>query len=385
MAVTNAEEHPYEITLSLNVLNHLGITLYSNVPAVLSEVVANSWDADATEVKIEIDKAKGRVVITDNGSGMTRAEVNSRFLNVGYQRRSDTSRPKAERGRTPGLRRPVMGRKGIGKLSIFSVANDITVHTVKEGEISALRMNAHDLRDAIEAEDGSDATYYPEPLPDSDVEIERGTRLILSNLKRNLGQTPPALRRRLARRFSVIGSNHDFAVSVDGVEITVTDRDYFHKVQYLWTIGGGKAEYLGVTTNRKKHVHRSGALPSGAKVSGWIGTAETSTALKDEYDSLNRLVLMVRGKLAQEDLLDSFNEGGVYIKYVFGELHADFLDLDDEEDIATSSRQRIIEDDPRYVELVEFISGVPGHRFLLRSRLGLMQGDADGEAIEEDD
>ncbi|MDQ3354088.1 MAG: hypothetical protein M3507_06365 [Actinomycetota bacterium] len=32
----------YAITLNLNVLNHLGLNLYSNVPSVLSEVVANS-------------------------------------------------------------------------------------------------------------------------------------------------------------------------------------------------------------------------------------------------------------------------------------------------------------------------------------------------------
>jgi hypothetical protein len=36
--------------LSLNVLNHLGINLYSNVPAVLAETVANAWDADAEHV-----------------------------------------------------------------------------------------------------------------------------------------------------------------------------------------------------------------------------------------------------------------------------------------------------------------------------------------------
>ena len=40
----------YQMTINLNVLNHLGINLYSNVPAVLSEVVANAWDADATNV-----------------------------------------------------------------------------------------------------------------------------------------------------------------------------------------------------------------------------------------------------------------------------------------------------------------------------------------------
>ena len=43
-------DEKYKMSLSLNVLNHLGINLYSNIPAVLSEIVANSWDADAQRV-----------------------------------------------------------------------------------------------------------------------------------------------------------------------------------------------------------------------------------------------------------------------------------------------------------------------------------------------
>lgn len=65
---------------------------------------------------------------------------------------------------------------------------------------------------------------------------------------------------------------------------------------------------------------------------------------------------MVRDKLAQEDILEEFREGGMYTKYLFGEIHADFLDLNDHDDIATSSRQKIIEDDPRYIALKNFIS-----------------------------
>ena len=41
----------------------------------------------------------------------------------------------------------------------------------------------------------------------------------------------------------------------------------------------------------------------------------------------------------------------------FGELSADFLDLDDEADITTSSRQDFFEDDARYIALKEFIKG----------------------------
>ena len=36
----NQSQAPYRMRLSLNVLQHLGLRLYSNVPAVLSEVVA---------------------------------------------------------------------------------------------------------------------------------------------------------------------------------------------------------------------------------------------------------------------------------------------------------------------------------------------------------
>src|SRR5690242_19146388 len=123
-----AAPDPLKMTLSLNVLNHLGINLYSNVPAVLSELVANAWDADADRVTITIDAQHHTVTIEDNGDGMTKRDVNGKYLTVGYQRRADV------KGRlTLTHKRPVMGRKGIGKLSLFSIARDVHVYTVKDG------------------------------------------------------------------------------------------------------------------------------------------------------------------------------------------------------------------------------------------------------------
>ena len=51
-----AYEPPLEMSIGLNVLNHLGLQLYSNIPAVVSEIVANAWDADATVVDINVDR-----------------------------------------------------------------------------------------------------------------------------------------------------------------------------------------------------------------------------------------------------------------------------------------------------------------------------------------
>ncbi|MEK7856308.1 MAG: ATP-binding protein, partial [Acidobacteriota bacterium] len=79
------------MTLSLNVLNHLGLNLYSNVPAVLSEIVANAWDADAENVHIKIDVRSGSITITDDGSGMDIGDFNNKYLTVGYRRRDKPS------------------------------------------------------------------------------------------------------------------------------------------------------------------------------------------------------------------------------------------------------------------------------------------------------
>src|SRR5438309_6458441 len=120
---TMSSESPYKMTLTLNVLTHLGLNLYSNMPAVLAEVVANSWDADAEHVDITIEPSGSEVSITDDGHGMDQGEVNDKYLTVGYERRL-----KKETRVTPKFHREVMGRKGIGKLSLFSVANVIEVY-----------------------------------------------------------------------------------------------------------------------------------------------------------------------------------------------------------------------------------------------------------------
>ena len=121
--MTSTGEQKYRMTLSLNVLNHLGVGLYSNVPAVLSEVIANAWDADAKLVSVEIDNQNRRIIIQDDGHGMSVADANAKYLTVGYSRREDGG------AKTPSGR-PVMGRKGIGKLSLFSIANAVEVHSV---------------------------------------------------------------------------------------------------------------------------------------------------------------------------------------------------------------------------------------------------------------
>ena len=335
----------YQMTVSLNVLRHLGLGLYSNVASVLSEVVANSWDADAEHVRISIDPAAGRVVIEDDGHGMTVEDANRKYLYVGYERRNTEPL-------TPRFGRAVMGRKGIGKLSLFSIARTVQVESVAGGQKHGFVMKAVDIETKLR--DGAEGQYEPDPVA-HEVDLDQGTRITLTDMKRQLQWTGKPLRRRLARRFSIIGPEHRFEITLDGHPITATDREYQDKVQYIWTLGDLGQSVASTASNLENHDTRSGEIEGHPEwvIDGWIGTASKAGQLKDTEtsESINKLVVLVRGKLAQEDILEEFGEGGLYTKYILGEIHANFLDMDDAEDIATTSRQKLIEEDPRYQAL----------------------------------
>ena len=346
---------PLKMRLNLNVLQHLGLNLYSNVPAVLSEIVANAWDADAEKVRVDWDKNTGCIVIEDDGIGMTRDDIIDRFLLVGYQRRTD--RP----GLTSKGRRP-MGRKGIGKLSLFSIASEIVVNTVRHGQNTALRMRLDAIKSAIE--DGNNE-YEPEELSISGIASRHGTRITLRDLRKRLTiRTDEALRRRLARRFSIIGPKYGFGISVNDIDVSPADRGFYDRLQYIWTYGD-QSSILSLcknsveTTGRDSHIAlRDETQPDKTQltVDGWLGTVYESSQLRDEHgENLNRIAIFVRGKMAQEDLLGDLTERGIYANYLIGELRVDGLDTDHGEDSATSGRQRIVEDDPRYVALKDFV------------------------------
>ena len=177
--MTDDSERRYRMTLSLNVLKHLGLGLYSNVPAVLSEVVANAWDADAEHVTIEIDAQGDKITIQDDGHGMSVEDANDRYLNVGYERRSQPNG-----ARTPRFNRPAMGRKGIGKLSLFSIARTVEVHSVKGSERHGFIMNLDKIEETIK--DDGERDYNPEAISPQKVLHEKGTRITLTNMKRRL-------------------------------------------------------------------------------------------------------------------------------------------------------------------------------------------------------
>ena len=332
----------YELQIDLNVLNHLGLNLYSNVPAVLSELIANTWDADSTEVRIMT--STDTIIIEDNGCGMSASDLNEKFLKVGHQRRLGSDL-------TPIHRRKVMGRKGIGKLSIFSIAEHITIYTKKNAQLIGIEMDVNDIHNAINNKEA----YNPSEITDikeDEVTGDSGTKIVLKKIKKRVQSSIDInLKKRVARRFDIWSDA--FKVSINNSQVSIEDRDYFHKLEFVITYGNEHDDYFKLI--QADNIHSRDIFIEKEAISGWIGLVKESGGLQDGADNLNKVSVLARGKVALEDILDLYRDGGLYTKFLIGEIRADFLDLSTEDDIATSSRQDFIQNDERFIKLKDFI------------------------------
>lgn len=171
----------YKMTISRLTVDKLGVKLYDKVSAVIAETVANSYDADGTEVEIVAPmgvylstKIKGKLIdlghtisVKDNGIGMIPEEVNDFYLIVGAERRTDPKR--GDHSKLFG--RKVMGRKGVGKIAPFGVCKKIEIITSGGETVDGLDEHgkhkkgyktAHFILDRAEIMEDTDSPYYPE-------------------------------------------------------------------------------------------------------------------------------------------------------------------------------------------------------------------------------
>jgi len=301
-----------EMKVELTIIDNLGIKMYVSLPKVISEIVANCWDADATRVDIvlpegEVDE-ESEILISDNGCGMSFENINTLYLRVGRLRREEEGTDL-----TPIHGRKVMGRKGIGKLSVFGVAKVVEIETCKGNLLTLFRMDLDEIK-AL-AKTGKSSTYEPTILRNRErVSQENGTKVKLKKLTRAAPIRANSIRRRLARRFSVLGRN--FEVFLNGDRIDPEERLLKGELQYrLWK--GDNEEILE---------------GQGWTVSGWLGTLK---GLVEDIDP--GVVIMARGKLIQEPFFFELSAAEKFaFHYLIGELNAEFLD--EEEDLVATHR-----------------------------------------------
>ncbi|MFA5841652.1 MAG: ATP-binding protein [Candidatus Paceibacterota bacterium] len=341
----------FTFEISLSILNHLGRNLYRNFITVLGEAISNSWDADAENVWIYIDRGDNSFVIKDDGDGMTSDDFQNKFLKVGYSKRKSG-------GMLSPNKRPYIGAKGIGKLALLSCAEKVSVISkTDETDYMGGVIDNSGLTEAIE----HDLTPDKYPLGGIDVAIfeeyisdhKTGTVIYFDQIKEDIKNTVPHLKKLIALYFRFSLVDPSFNIFVNEEPVSLDDLKYLSdKTQFLWNINGLDDPYIStLSALRSDPINITNKL----NIKGFIATVEKPRYLKiSGAEEKVGIDLFVNGRLRERDILKNLPDFSTrhIASYLYGQIHFDELDSDGKDRFGTS-REGIIPGDEKYKELIE--------------------------------
>jgi hypothetical protein len=342
----------YSLRISPTTVDKLGVKLYDKVSAVVAELVANSYDADAENVRIQLpigtqlakkNKETGAVEepappwvieVTDDGHGMTPSEARRFYLEVGRDRRLHDEQGAKSRDKE----RAVMGRKGIGKLAPFGVCKVIEIissggEKTKHGYYTTHFLLEYDRIMTTGDSDGDDQSNSV-PLDagelDGTFQEQPGTTVRLSSFLPKRVPDYATFKRQLERRFAL--APDDFTITVDDTRGQNAD---FVVEPFVVPIEDSTRIDLA---QRPVPLDDGNELP----VTGQIGMA-TEAYRNEEMAGVR---IYARGKIiaTTRDFEQPAGYTGEYTtrSYLVGEVHADWLDADEGDDLVRTDRQDIL-------------------------------------------
>jgi len=278
------------VTVDKSHLITIGERLYSESIELIRELVNNAYDADATEVDIQLTDEF--IEIRDNGTGMDRGGL-KQYFNIG-------SPEKTAKSRSSLLHRDLIGQFGIGKFASLSACGRFEIYTQK-GDFAAKV-----IFDKEEWEKEDDHWNLPLHVLPPDSGRGDGTTVTLLRLTRKFD--PEEVIRKIVEGTPLKASK--FIVRLNGMRITPT------------SVSGHRIPFLEGTEFGPVHGEVI-ILPSStaSPVDLGIEVKVKQITVKREFFGLEHW-----GKVASR---------------IRGEVHADFLQV-------TTDRSGFILDSPQY-------------------------------------
>lgn len=316
--------------------------MYSQIPAALAELLANAYDADATEVSIKLyDKGDKKIIVEDNGIGMSFDDINSKFLLIGRNRRENQD-IKTAKGRQPS------GKKGLGKLSLFGIGQEISIHTKENGsKANAFSMNWEDIKNTR----GGD--YEPRVI-DAKIEQNQGTKIVISKLKRTSKFSQSDIVDSLSKLFTCFDVDFQVNISVDDANPTTIDQNSKFEaldIQFEWRSEESEINSDNIVDFNSLLDGEKQKYVKDKNIKGKIITTE-----KPLKPGLRGIALFARKRLI--NLPDFFGNSGSshFYAYVTGMLEVDFVDeYSGEDDLISTNRQALNWDHPETQQLKIFL------------------------------
>lgn len=351
MADNNSE---FNFNISLSVLDHLGRNLYRSFITVIGEAISNSWDADAKNVWITINKDKNYFVIKDDGIGMSKEDFQGKFLNIGYSKRKDPN-IQPLKGRT------FIGGKGIGKLALLSCAKKISIITKTSktdyvgGVIDNNKLDK-DISDGVNAQDSKLSEIDDAVFLDYKKEHTKGTIIYFEDIHEGIKNKLDYIKILIALSFKFSLIDKEFNIFMGGEKITIEElKSLAEKTQFFWNINAISDPYLNML-EQQNSLKNKGSVNSKIGINGFIASTEKPSGLTIRtMDEKVGVDLFVNGRLREKNILSHTSDFATrhIASYLYGQIHFDLLDDGTLTDRMTTSREGIKEGDEEYEKLIK--------------------------------
>lgn len=309
-----------------NTIEHLGVKMYSTIPPALAELVANSYDACAKNVYIKLyNTPEKKIIVTDDGTGMSFEEINNHFLRIGRNRRKE--KQVSVCGRKP------TGKKGLGKLALFGLGNVVEITTIQNGAKITFTLNYTDILN-------TDNAQYNPHFKTEKSEAPSGTSITLNQLKHKSPFSAEDYANSLARLFNFQAGDFNLSISLDdGIEITIDNKLKFNNInsEFEWT----EIEFEKILTSN---------YANKSLINGKIITTE-----KPINPSLRGITLFSNGRMVNLPEFFGKSESSHFFSYATGFLNVDFVD-DWDEDAISTNRQSIDWELEKSLELKKYLN-----------------------------
>lgn len=173
----------YAFKAKSHILSLLGDELIGSDNLAIFELVKNAYDADAEHVTItlsDLNSPAQSITIEDDGHGMGLETLQNVWLEIGTDfKRGSKRKP------SPKYKRISLGEKGVGRLAVHKLGNQITIETQPKGERNSYRMSLNWPGLILGSDYIQDTFLQIETIHKSLFPKKRqGTRLLISELRK---------------------------------------------------------------------------------------------------------------------------------------------------------------------------------------------------------
>ncbi|WP_075175329.1 sensor histidine kinase [Acinetobacter indicus] len=162
-----------KFTIESRILKELGERLVNDSSIALTELIKNSYDADASYCQVSISNTQ--IIIKDDGHGMTFDEFKNKWMKIATANKLVDSKSRT-------YKRTVTGSKGIGRFAVRFLGKHLTLESITKNP-NGLNSKLTATFNWDELDEHDDLTTLEVPYYIEKTTDPCGTRLIISNLR----------------------------------------------------------------------------------------------------------------------------------------------------------------------------------------------------------